>query len=360
MNNVTNRITIDNQMLGYWRATLYHPPINTIDDQMYDEVFDLVEAMEADPSLKVVTFESANPDFFLAHYGVAESTSRFGKPRWIETATRLARSNVLSIAVVRGRARGGGSELALACDIRFASREKAIFGQPEVGCGLIPGGGALERLPLLVGRGRAIEIVLGSDDFNAETAERYGWINRAIPDAELRPSARPSLGRAHSSGWARPANEDLGPRVSSSSTLVVRSRACRQSMSKHALVAFATLLLVLAPRAWAQNITEAQARAIIAPWYSLFNVASRGDAKSIQEQVLAADYESCAGYLPGECWGRDTSIKVVGNFSNSIPDMKFDIKEVLVVGDRVIVRGEVTGTPAGQLLGVPIPAGASA
>jgi ketosteroid isomerase-like protein len=124
-------------------------------------------------------------------------------------------------------------------------------------------------------------------------------------------------------------------------------------MSKHLLVAFATLLLALAPRAWAQNITEAQARAIIAPWYSLFNVASRGDVKSIQEQVLAPDYESCAGYLPGECWGRDTSIKVVGNFAKSIPDMKFDIKEVLVVGDRVIVRGDVTGTPAGELFGVP-------
>jgi ketosteroid isomerase-like protein len=124
-------------------------------------------------------------------------------------------------------------------------------------------------------------------------------------------------------------------------------------MSKHLLVAFATLLLALAPRAWAQNITEAQARAIIAPWYSLFNLASRGDVKSIQEQVLAPDYESCAGYLPGECWGRDTSIKVVGNFAKSIPDMKFDIKEVLVVGDRVIVRGDVTGTPAGELFGVP-------
>src|ERR1700745_1886640 len=124
-------------------------------------------------------------------------------------------------------------------------------------------------------------------------------------------------------------------------------------MSKHVLVAFATFVLALAPRAWAQNITEAQARAIIAPWYSLFNVATRGDVKSIQEQVLTPDYESCAGYLAGECWGRDTSIKVVGNFSNSIPDMKFDIKEVLVAGDRVIVRGEVTGTPAGDLFGVP-------
>jgi len=105
MNDVTSRIAIDKQLPGYWRVTLNHPPINTIDDRMYDEVFDLVEAIEAEPSLKVVTFESANKDFFLAHYGVAESTSRFGKPRWIEAATRLARSNVLSIAVIRGRSR---------------------------------------------------------------------------------------------------------------------------------------------------------------------------------------------------------------------------------------------------------------
>jgi enoyl-CoA hydratase/carnithine racemase len=92
---------------------------------------------------------------------------------------------VLSIAVIRGRVRGGGSEFTLGCDIRFASREKAIFGQPEVGTGLIPGGGAMERLPLLVGRSRALEIVLGANDFDADTAERYGWINRAVADAEL-------------------------------------------------------------------------------------------------------------------------------------------------------------------------------
>lgn len=111
--------------------------------------------------------------------------------------------------------------------------------------------------------------------------------------------------------------------------------------------------LTASSSASAQDLTEAQARAIIAPWYSLFNVKSRGDVKTIHEQVLATDYESCAGYLPGECWGRDTSIKVVGNFANSIPDMTFDIKEVLVAGDRVIVRGEVDGTPAGELFGAP-------
>jgi len=86
-------------------------------------------------------------------------------------------------------------------------------------------------------------------------------------------------------------------------------------------------------------LTEQQARAVIAPWYALFNVATRGDVKAIQEAVLTEDYESCAGYLPGECWGRDTSIKVVANFANTIPDMKFDIREVLVAGDRVVVSG---------------------
>jgi ketosteroid isomerase-like protein len=101
------------------------------------------------------------------------------------------------------------------------------------------------------------------------------------------------------------------------------------------------------------GLTEQQAHAVIAPWYSLFNVAYRGDVKAIQERILTEDYESCAGYLPGECWGRETSIKVVSNFANTIPDMKFDIKEVLVAGDRVIVRGEVTGTPVGDLFGVP-------
>ena len=185
MTDIRKKVITDKSVPGYWRVTLDNSPINAIDDSMYDEVFDLVEEIEADPALKVVTFESANPDFFIAHYSTAEPRSRFGTAPWIDAATRLAQSDVLSIAVVRGRARGAGSEFALACDVRFASRERAIFGQPEVGTGLIPGGGALARLPLLVGRSRAIEIVLGADDFDAATAERYGWINRAIPEAEL-------------------------------------------------------------------------------------------------------------------------------------------------------------------------------
>jgi enoyl-CoA hydratase/carnithine racemase len=175
----------DKSVPGHWRVTLNNPPINVIDDAMYDAFYDLVGEIEADPSLKVVTFESAHPDFFLAHYGAGGPKSRFGVPRWIDAARRIAESSVLSIAVIRGRVRGGGAEFALGFDVRFASREKAIFGQPEVATGLIPGGGALQRLPLLVGRARALEIVLGADDFSADVAERYGWINRAIPDAEL-------------------------------------------------------------------------------------------------------------------------------------------------------------------------------
>jgi len=112
-------------------------------------------------------------------------------------------------------------------------------------------------------------------------------------------------------------------------------------------------MLTIPAAASAQTLTEVQARAAIAPWYQLFNQPVPGDMKALQEQILTADYDSCWGYLPGECWGREASIKVIGGFARSIPDMKFDIKEILVAGDRVVVRGEITGTPAGDLFGVP-------
>lgn len=121
------------------------------------------------------------------------------------------------------------------------------------------------------------------------------------------------------------------------------------------LAGVATATLALAPGfAMAQqSMSEAQARALIAPWYSQFNQPVQADIRAIQEQVLSADYESCAGYLPGECWGREASIKIISGFAKSMPDMKFDIKEVLVAGDRIIVRGELSATPAGDLFGVP-------
>jgi ketosteroid isomerase-like protein len=122
----------------------------------------------------------------------------------------------------------------------------------------------------------------------------------------------------------------------------------------HPKVGLSFALLAVATVASGQEMTAAQARALIAPWYALFNQPVGADVvKSVHEQLLAPDYQSCWGVLPGECWGRDQSMKVVANFAKSIPDMKFDIKEVLVSGNRVIVRGEVSGTPSGDLFGVP-------
>ncbi|PWI19406.1 enoyl-CoA hydratase [Streptomyces sp. Act143] len=170
---------------SYWRVTFDNPPINLVSYDVFAALADLVDRMEADEDLKVVVFDSADPDFFLAHFDLVPPKEPYTGPSWLETAARMARSRVITIASVRGRARGVGSEFTLACDMRFASKEKAVLGQPEVGAGITPGGGATERLPLLVGRGRALEIIAAADDFDAETAERYGWINRALPDAEL-------------------------------------------------------------------------------------------------------------------------------------------------------------------------------
>jgi len=125
-------------------------------------------------------------------------------------------------------------------------------------------------------------------------------------------------------------------------------------MQKRLQLALAAAVFAAAPAASAQDLTEAQARAVIAPWYALFNQPVQGDVvKTVHEQLLAPDYQSCWGVLAGECWGRDQSMKVVGSFAKSIPDMRFEIKEVLAAGNRVIVRGEVSGTPAGELFGVP-------
>lgn len=170
---------------SYWRVTFDSPPVNLVTFETFAALGDLVDRMEADDDLKVVVFDSADPDFFLAHFDLVPPEQPYTGPTWLDVAARMARSRVITIASVRGRARGVGNEFLLACDMRFASRERAVLGQPEVGAGITPGGGAPERLPLLVGRGRALEIIVGADDFDAETAERYGWINRALPDAEL-------------------------------------------------------------------------------------------------------------------------------------------------------------------------------
>jgi enoyl-CoA hydratase/carnithine racemase len=171
---------------GRWTVTFSNPPINMFVPSTVAELGALMTDIEADLSVKVVMFESANPDFFVAHLDVAKAAER---PEtlglWRDFVLRLSSSPVVSIAKIRGRTRGIGNEFVLACDMRFASRQSAVFGQPEIGVGLVPGGGALEWLPRVVGRSRALEIVLSGDDFDADIAERYGWVNRTLDDRNL-------------------------------------------------------------------------------------------------------------------------------------------------------------------------------
>ena len=170
---------------GRWTITFSNPPINMFVPATIVELGALMTDLEADPSVKVVMFQSANPDFFVAHLDVAKAAER---PEvldlWRDFVLRLS-STPWSALPICGRTRGIGNELVLACDMRFASRQNTLIGNPEVGVGLIPGGGALEWLPRLVGRSRALEIVLSADDFDADVAERCGWINRALDDDDL-------------------------------------------------------------------------------------------------------------------------------------------------------------------------------
>src|SRR5579862_9186796 len=177
---------------AYWRVVFDYPPFNIMDATIFEGLQDLLARMDSSPGLSVVVFESANPEFYLAHFdltgklgNITTAVGRSGLPILMDTFVRLTRSPVVSIAKIRGCVRGACSEFVLACDMRFASRENLLLGQPEVGVGVHPGGGGTERLPHLVGRGRALEIVLGANDFDGDTAERYGYVNRALPDAEL-------------------------------------------------------------------------------------------------------------------------------------------------------------------------------
>jgi enoyl-CoA hydratase/carnithine racemase len=180
------QFNVDRTYPGRWTITFSNPPINMFIPTTIVELRALTTDLEADAFVKVVVFQSANPDFFIAHLDVAKAAEQ---PEildlWRDFVLRLSSTPVVSIAKIRGRTRGIGNEFVLACDMRFASRQNALFGNPEVGVGLIPGGGALEWLPRLVGRSRALEIVLGADDFDAGIAERYGWVNRALEDDGL-------------------------------------------------------------------------------------------------------------------------------------------------------------------------------
>jgi enoyl-CoA hydratase/carnithine racemase len=177
----------------YWRVTFDHPPLNIFGPETIPQLNEIVTALETDDQVKVVVFDSSVEGFFLTHYDFLakpeETTSLPPGPTGLaqlpDILVRLSRAPVVSIVSVRGRATGVGSELSLASDMRFASREKAIFSQFEVGAGLVPGGGPMARLPRLIGRGRALEVLLGADDISGEQAELYGYVNRSLPDAEL-------------------------------------------------------------------------------------------------------------------------------------------------------------------------------
>jgi enoyl-CoA hydratase/carnithine racemase len=187
------QIRITRRSPAYWRVTIDYPPINVMGPEMVREFQTLISALEADEDVKVVVFDSAVEDYFLNHSDfttkIEDLTSMpvgtTGLPPWPDFLIRLTHLPVATIALIRGRATGNGSEITLACDMSFASREKTIISQWEVGVGMIAGGGPMARLPQLIGRNRALEVLLGSDDIRGEQAEAYGYVNRALPDAEL-------------------------------------------------------------------------------------------------------------------------------------------------------------------------------
>jgi enoyl-CoA hydratase/carnithine racemase len=187
------QIRVARRSPAYWRVTIDNPPINVMGPEMVREFQELIYALEANEHVRVVVFDSAVEDYFLNHsdfFAKLEDLTSMpagptGLPPWPDFLARLTRAPFTSIALIRGRATGNGSELTLACDMSFASREKAIFSQWEVGVSLVAGGGPMARLPRLMGRNRALEVLLSSEDIRGEQAEAYGYVNRVLPDADL-------------------------------------------------------------------------------------------------------------------------------------------------------------------------------
>jgi len=177
---------------SYWRVTFENGPVNLLDPDTLDQLGALVGRIETDPHLTVVVFRSDTPGYFMAHWDFKADNARVagmspgptGLHPYLDNFVRLSKLPLATISEIRGRTRGAGSEFVLATDIRFAS-ERAVLGQFEVGVGAVPGGGPMARLGRLVGRGRALEILLGGDDIPAAMAAQYGYVNRLVPDAEI-------------------------------------------------------------------------------------------------------------------------------------------------------------------------------
>jgi enoyl-CoA hydratase/carnithine racemase len=189
----TKQIRLTKVSATYWRVTFDNPPLNLMGPEFVVEFDEIITAIETDEELKVVVFDSAVDGFFLNHSDFTVKLEELtnlpqgptGLEAWPDILVRLTRAPVVSIVKIRGRATGNGSEITLACDMAFVSREKALLSQWEVGVGMVAGGGPMARLPRLIGRSRALEVLLGSDDISGDLAEAYGYVNRCLPDAEL-------------------------------------------------------------------------------------------------------------------------------------------------------------------------------
>src|SRR6266436_3875319 len=187
------QVRLNRQSPGCWRVIFDNPPLNLMGPQFVLEFREIMTAIESDEQVRVVVFESAVEGFFLNHSDFLAKLEDLtsipqgptGLEAWPDILVRLTRAPVASIASIRGRATGNGSEIALACDMSFASRELAVLSQWEVGVGLVAGGGPMARLPRLIGRNRALEVLLSSDDIRGDLAEAYGYVNRSLPDAAL-------------------------------------------------------------------------------------------------------------------------------------------------------------------------------
>jgi len=173
-------------------AEISAPPMNLLGPELVRDLVSLIQRAEGDEDVRVLVFTSADPDFFISHVDLtriaeyrAEAARLTGEASIALLFRHLSASRLVTIAQIEGRVRAAGSEFVLACDMRFAARESAIFAQFEPAFGLVPGGGAAQHLTRLMGRGRALEVMLSGDDYDAELAERYGWINRALPATEL-------------------------------------------------------------------------------------------------------------------------------------------------------------------------------
>ena len=196
----SKQLRVSRKSPAYWRVTIDNPPINVMGPQMVREFQELIDALESDEHVRVVVFDSAVDNYFLNHSDFTAKLEDLtsmpagptGLPPWPDFLVRLTHLPVASIALIRGRATGNGSEITLACDMSFASREKTIISQWEVGVGMVAGGGPMARLPALIGRNRALEVLLSSDDIRGEQAEAYGYVNPPCP----MPSSMPTSTRS--------------------------------------------------------------------------------------------------------------------------------------------------------------------